>query len=879
MVRTPRICRALSPVRGMVVGSLAALAILATGGGGPVVAAPFVAMSGSHATFLNEHCGKCHSAARQEGQVRLDDMPSEVTTVEQAERWQKVLNVLNSGQMPPEDEPQPASEEKLRFLEVLSREMVSVRATLGDAGGRMVMRRLNRREYAATIRDLLGVEVNVNDLPTDVGTGGFDTVGSTLFVSADQVEKYLEIGREAIRRAIAGGPRPAVQRVRFEPESREQDRSWSIQVWLDRERDGHERYLKWQADPSKPVTDFGFKHESHAKFAKHCWDVNHKAFETYLGLPLSHSGSYLMLAVAFRSKVEITVPADVAAGDYVLRVRAGHLPGSPRARQFIDLVSNPIGDRFLGRHMAAFRVAATTEAPGVYEIPFHLEPDSDRVLTLTEKRNHRADFNWKNSVARTELLKPELTPGDPHRAMPSLWIDWVEWEGPLPTPGTAEPYDHVFTRGPDEPSSREYGREIIELFIAKAFRGRQPDHDFVERVVAFRERQEAEGRSFNESLIESLAVVLASPSFLYLAEPVNDVGLAAAEGRRPLSDREFAVRLAYFLWGGPPDDQLLLHASSGALRSTSGLASEVDRMLDDPRSQRFVEGFVSQWLHLNRLDFFQFDVRQHEAFDDATKQSARDQLFATVQWILDANESARHLLDSREAVVNEVLADYYGIPDEAFQAGSPCRDDAWRRLTLPAGSPRGGLLGTAAVLAMGSNGKRTSPVERGAFVLRKLLDQPPPPAPANVPQLSRLDGKPMAARARLAAHMEQAQCAYCHRTIDPPGFALEHFDAVGRWRDQELDPANRRWPIDATGRLPDGTEFQGADELKAVLVERAGGFVRGLTRSLFEYAVGRPVGFTDTATLDALVVQCRADDDRLRTLVHAIVAHPAFALK
>jgi hypothetical protein len=170
-------------------------------------------------------------------------------------------------------------------------------------------------------------------------------------------------------------------------------------------------------------------------------------------------------------------------------------------------------------------------------------------------------------------------------------------------------------------------------------------------------------------------------------------------------------------------------------------------------------------------------------------------------------------------------------------------------------------------------------VDRGAFVLRKLLDQPPPPAPANVPQLSRLDGKPMAVRDRLAAHMEQSQCAYCHRSIDPPGFAFEHFDAVGRWRDQELDPANRRWPIDATGSLPDGAAFQGAEELKALLVERAGGFVRGLTRALFEYAVGRPVGFSDTTTIDSLVVQCRADDDRLRTLVHAIVAHPAFALK
>jgi hypothetical protein len=810
--------------------------------------------------------------------VRLDDMPSKVGDVEEADRWQKVLNVLNAGQMPPEDEPQPPAADKIAFLDTLSREMVAVRAAIGDAGGRTVMRRLNRREYAASIRDLLGVEVRVDDLPSDVGTGGFDTAGTALFVSADQVEKYLEIGREAVHRAIAAGPRPAAQRVRFEPESREQDKYWGVKFMLERERDYNTRFEQWQAEPSRPPTDFGFKHESHAKFAKHCWDVNHPAYERYLGLPDIDRGSYLMLAVSFRSNVQITIPAEAPAGDYVLRVRAGHVPGAPRDRQFIDLVSNPVGDRFFGRHVAAFRVTAAADTPAIYEIPLHLEADSNRVLTLTEKRNHRADFNWKNSVARMELKKPEITAGDPHRATPTLWIDWVEWEGPLAGRGDPDPYSRVFPPGADEPPSAEYGREIIERFVAKALRGSPPDREFVDRVVAIRERHEAEGRSFTESLIEALAIVLASPRFLYLTEPFPS-DAAAPQAPRQLTNQELAVRLAYFLWGGPPDDTLLARAAEGNLSDPAVLHSEVDRLLDDPRSRRFVDGFVNQWLHLEKLDFFQFDLKQHERFDDATKQSARQQVIATVQWLLDDDVSLRSLLAGREAVINEVLADYYGIPDETFAAGTPCRDASWRRVTLPDDSPRGGLLGMAAILAMGSNGKRTSPVERGAFVLRKILDQPPPPAPANVPQLSRLDGKPMSARERLTTHMEQAQCAYCHRTIDPLGFTLEHFDAVGRWRDKEIDPANRTWPIDGAGKLPDGTAITGAAELKQACEERTGQFVRGFARELLAYALGRPVGFSDEAVIDAVVVQCRADGDRFRTLVHAIVAHPGFARK
>ena len=835
--------------------------------------------------FLANHCVRCHAADEPGGGIRLDTLPaSAALSTAAAERWQQVLNVLNSGEMPPDGEPQPLDAEKLAFLDWLSEEMVAARKKLADAGGRHVMRRLNRREYAATIRDLLGVEVDVESLPSDAGSGGFDTVGSSLYLSSDQIGRYLAIARQALRDATRIGERPEAKSQRIEPESREMNR-WqhgASEAQKAHELAAAERYAAWKASPERSIKEFGFPHETEALFRVYCWQCA-APFSYYIEQPLSRSGAYLFNARHDRDEVAITIPDTAAPGRYMLRFRAGHVPGVPRDRQFVDILGGS-KQRIGMRRIVTRRIAAEIDTAEIVELPITLDPESDHEFHVVESRNHRIE-NYPDFVLG-EFLKPDLTPGDPRHATVSLWLDWIEWEGPLVPQWPPASYARVFPRGPDEPPTADYAREIIGSFVRRAFRGREPDPEFLDKIVKLQERHAA-GKSFTDSIVESLAVVLASPSFLYLAEPLpagvepdrSSERQAKETAKRQLTDQEFAVRLSYFLWGSPPDDRLLARAASGDLRKPDVLAAEVNRLLDDPRSRGLVDGFVPQWLHLERLDFFQFDVGLHERFNEGVKASAREQILATVQWLLDENMPVRHLLDSREAVVDDRMAVYYGIPDDVLAAGSPCRDPEWRRVTLPEGSPRGGLLGTAGVLAMGSNGKRTSPVERGAFILRILLDEPPPPAPANVPMLSRLDGKPMSARERLTIHMDQAQCGYCHKKIDPPGFALEHFDAAGMWRDEELDPTGRKWPIDTAGTLADGTAFADATELKHVLVARSGQFVRGLTEALLEYGMGRKVGFSDETTVAEIADQCRRDDDRLRTLIHAIVAHPVFGSK
>ncbi len=409
---------------------------------------------------------------------------------------------------------------------------------------------------------------------------------------------------------------------------------------------------------------------------------------------------------------------------------------------------------------------------------------------------------------------------------------------------------------------------MIELFASRAFRGRTPAPDYLDRLVALFEARRSRGDSFEDALKEPLSVVLSSPGFLYLCEPSSD------RGPRRLNSFELATRLSYFLWSGPPDDELVALAHSEALQNPAVLAAQADRMMAHDRSRQFASGFTHQWLGMDRLDFFQFDFKLHRGFDDSTKAAAREEVYQTMSCLLRQNLSLRRLLKSDFVVINGLLASYYGLDGVS--------GDAFRKVSLPADSPRGGLLGMAAILAMGGNGQTTSPVERGAWVLRKVLHDPPPPAPPNVPQLARLEGKMLDVRERLRAHQEAAQCANCHRKIDPIGFGLENFDAAGKWRTEDtyaLKGVKKTWPVDPAAAFHNGPAFTGYFELRDIVASKSEAFARGFTEALIEYALGRPFGFTDEDLATSIVNQAREKDFALREFIHALVASDAFHSK
>ncbi len=1077
-------------------GILIAIGLLWIMAAGVWAASPSARLDEAHRAFLSSYCADCHNADKQKGKVRLDDISFTIDSVERADLWQKVLNSINSGEMPPEDEKQPDPAAKTDFLDDLSLVLVTARTALSDSGGKITMRRLNQREYKNTIRDVLGVDLNVRELPADGGAGTFDTVGASLFMSSDQFEQYLALGRLALDEHFARFVSPSGAKPRHLHIEAE-DRNPRIAKALAERLDAHERYVKWttavdaaakktgdpklyaqwQSIPGAPspvefgftdavhaeeqgrrnwvhyvphhkayvehpatktgafltvedvyvnpyqpfripgdwpagdyvvrvriaatgntpaerhFVEFGSQHDSgvravasshqvtgtmekpqvleiplkfspakghgfffqekgtyesedaarrvfgeakqrngigpefalwidwievesasgpirqrrevelhanamvggtyngyykggytvakayldsdrseppsafgkgiadeqEAKFRVRVFEEHGPSFERYLSDPLTQTGALLTIHNVHTEEV-ITLPPDqpsgwlktkhevesVPPGDYRLRFRIGAVEGTGKERHFVELGSRIEKDEFT--LLQTLQITGPVAAPQVIEVPVNLSADGPRTFVLREKRDVKRDFDVYQAARKETKVGPPS----------ALWIDWVEWEGPILPTASQAVVPSVIAAGETD------ARRVLETFAKRAFRGKEPSAAFLDKLTALHAARIQAGEPFEQAIREPLSVVLASPGFLYLQE----TGVTEKEGPKPLSPAELATRLSYFLWSAPPDARLL----AADLSNPQVMAREVDRLIASDKAAEFVSGFVHQWLDMDRLDFFQFDTKQFRDFDESAKAAARREVYETFALLLRENGSLSRLLKSDEVVVNGLLATYYGLEGVS--------GDEFRKVSLPPGSPRGGLLGMAAVLAMGSNGERTSPVERGAWVLRKLLNNPPPPAPPNVPQLDRLVGKPMSPRERLQAHQEEPQCLQCHRKIDPIGFGLENFNAAGKWRDVDHDPkAKKDWPIEPAGAFHNGPSFQTFFELRDHIAAQPEAFARGFSEALIEYALGRPFGFTDESLAEAMVAKAKAKDFGLRELIVELVTSEAFGRK
>ena len=651
-------------------------------------------------------------------------------------------------------------------------------------------------------------------------------------------------------------PAPLAKTECLEPESRraEVERNYKRYQFL------NEQYGKWQAaggDETR-LKDFGFTDKSHAEFAKYVWDHDHCWLQQYLDRPLAKTGLYLDNTITETSEYAVDLPATSATGDYVMRVKIGCLPDMPAERAFLNFVEASPIDKDDRTFLTSKQITGTLEKPELIELPFKVRPGGPRKFILMEKRPLKKEAI--SLAGRTRLIT------DAKQRDPVLWIDWIEYEGPLNKADTKSPTEPVLSANISGLSDHDHARAVLQAFAQRAFRAKQPSSAYLDKLTALYDSRRKAGDAHEAALKEPLSVVLASPGFLYLQETGGQHD--QAKGPVPLSPPELASRLSYFLWSAPPDEQLL----KANLTQPDVIAHEVDRMIASAKADEFVSGFVHQWLGMDRLEFFQFDTKQFRDFDESAKAAARREVYETFAYLLRQHGSLSRLLKSDEIHINGLLATYYGIEGVS--------GDTFQKVTLSKDSPRGGLLGMAAILAMGSNGERTSPVERGAWVLRKLLNHPPPPAPPNVPQLDRLASKPISPHDRLLAHQEQPQCLQCHRKIDPIGFGLENFNAAGKWRDIDRDAKTKKnWPIDPSGQFYNGPAFKSYFDLRDLIAARSENFAEGFTEALIEYALGRPYGFTDAELAATIVKQAKAKDFAIREFIVSLAQSPQFQRK
>ena len=473
---------------------------------------------------------------------------------------------------------------------------------------------------------------------------------------------------------------------------------------------------------------------------------------------------------------------------------------------------------------------------------------------------------------RKLYLRPFTGEGSGGDSRYQPYVESVTIAGPYESSG-ARPIDEtpsrerIFTCHPDRNSAETEeiacATEILSTIARRAFRRPVSDED-IDRLLVFYERGR-DGGSFDNGIEMALRRLLVSPEFLFRVERDPD-GLGPGDNYR-ISDLELASRLSFFLWNSIPDDELLAAAERGELGDSATFEAQVERMLADPKSEALTTSFAGQWLMLRNAAAVQPDEDLFPDFGEGLRQGFRRETELLFDSVLRENRSVLDLLAADYTFVNERLARHYGIPG--------IRGSHFRRIQLDE-EARGGLLGHGSILTVTSYGNRTSPVNRGKWVLENILGTPPPPPPPNVPELETGEGgETLSMREAMEAHRANPVCASCHQLMDPVGLSLENFDAIGRWRDR----SETRLPIDAAGELPDGTEYEGPAGLKAALLRSPDRFVTTVTEKLLTYALGRGVEYYDAPTVRAIVREAALDDYRLSTLIKGVVRSTPFQMR
>src|SRR5215469_9596517 len=699
---------------------------------------------------LVENCGACHNTAGARGPANFLKAQSVKEVESNRGLWRNIAAQLRNRTMPPVAS-KLREEDRIRIAMWIDADLRDTACDAGPFAGAPAIRRLNRREYHNTIRDLLGLDFDaVQIFPAD-GTGGagFDTNGATLYTPPMLMERYLEAAQEIADRVI-------------------------------------------------------------------------------ITLPLARVFSPIGGAIPGGDGYRFALPV-YADDEYVVQV--GLIPKDP-ALKLTLAVDGVTAGMFNVRRPSRANDAGL---PLAARLQVHLARGDHR-LTITSQQlaipvaNVSVDERAANLTPDRRALHYRLLGVEP---------------GQVP------------------PDGRDAAREILNAFLPRAFR-RQVEGADTDRFLALYDRAAQRGDPWTERMKLVLRAVLVQPDFLFRIEYRD-----AAPGIHPLGQHELANRLAYFLWSAPPDEKLVRLAEENRLQDTAVLTAQFTRMLDSPRSRAFSEAFVGQWLGTQDLGGRAAPLltELQSYYTPEVAADLREEPVLLFDHIMSENRSVLELLDANYTFLTERLVRFYQLEGKVSVGGNEFQRVEWPD------ARRGGVIEMGAVLALNSHYAQTSPVLRGAWVLETLFGTPVPPPPPNVPPLEA-GGKsrPLTVRERLEQHRADPACSACHKLMDPIGFALENFDWMGRWRENE---ANGK-PLDTAGSLPSGETFHGPVELRHALLHRKDEFLRHLTGKLLGYALSRGLQDGDSCTVQHIIDAVAKDNYRARTLIREIVLSVPF---
>ena len=782
--------------------------------------------------LLDQYCVSCHNQAMVnstpvEGenllftQLRGLGMTLDKENVddvsENPEVWEKVVRKLRVGVMPPPDNPRPGHEDYSEFRYWLEEQLDQANAEKVNPGRTQSFHRLNQAEYQTVIGQLLGLKLDVEELiPADPpDRNGFDNNAEVLSLSPVLMERYVSAAHKIAELAV--GATPLGMSIK----------SYEVPLNL---------IQNDRLDDQLPFGSRGGAAVTHNFPVDGLYRIKVKLQTNYVDFVRGYDQPHQIEVSLDGERIDVFEFGGDAPGMPAPYSFAGNIRGSDDWEEFMMAIADE-----------GFEL----------EIPVQAGP---RVIGATFPREiWEAEGIDQPRLFGYHLAVTELPDSNP--ALGSVSIEGpIESQGPGLTPSR----EIIFSCIPEDyDAERGCAKEILTGLARKAYRRPITEDDWLELSEFFESGFKEEG--FDKGIQLALERILVAPDFLWRIQQ-DPEGLLPGESYE-ITDVELASRLSFFLWSGGPDEELLSLAENGRLRESGILKSQVTRMMDDPKAEAFIKNFIGQWLYLRNLDNVYPLPSAFPEFDDNLRESFKQETELFFDEQIREDHSLLDLFTANYSFLNERLADHYGVQG--------IYGNHFRKVSLD-GHKRGGLLGHGSLMTVTSYPNRTSVVLRGKFVLDNLLGSPPPEPPPNVPALeeSSQTGKQLTMREAMAQHRENPACRVCHAAMDPIGFSLENYDAVGKWRDMFAGV-----DVDASGLLPDGAAFNGRKGLENLILDRPTDFVATVTEKLLTYALGRGVEYYDMPTVRSIVRQSEQEDFSWSSLILGVVKSAPFQMR